>query len=73
MNYVESVIRQHPEENWHTIDFLHEPAVRLKAQNLTSRSLIADGFHLNDAGHEVWAMIVRDAYVKLRQDGAKLP
>jgi lysophospholipase L1-like esterase len=73
MKYVENIIRQPSDENWYIIDFLHEPATRLKAQKLKSHSLITDGFHLNDAGHEIWAAIVQDAYVKLKQQGAKLP
>jgi lysophospholipase L1-like esterase len=73
MEYVDHAIGQHPEESWYTIDFRHEPTKRLKAQGLNSHSLIVDGFHLNDAGHEMWATIVQDAYSELKQKGAKLP
>jgi lysophospholipase L1-like esterase len=73
MEHVESVIRQHPEESWYTIDFRYEPTKRLKTQGLNSHSLIVDGFHLNDAGHELWVTIVHDAYIELKQKGAKLP
>jgi lysophospholipase L1-like esterase len=73
MEYVENTIKWHPRENWYTIDFRYEPKKRLRSQKLNSRSLISDGFHLNDAGHEMWALIVKDAYIKLQQQGAKLP
>jgi lysophospholipase L1-like esterase len=73
MKYVESAIKQHSREYWYTIDFMHEPAKRLRERRVNSHSLIADGFHLNDAGHELWAPIVKDAYYELQGRGAKLP
>jgi lysophospholipase L1-like esterase len=73
IDYVEDAIKRHSEENWHTIDFLHEAARLLRVQKLRSRSLIADGFHLNYAGHEVLAMIVCDSYIKLQYRGVKFP
>ncbi|HEV2403602.1 MAG TPA: SGNH/GDSL hydrolase family protein [Candidatus Saccharimonadales bacterium] len=73
MNRVTDTLKRHPKENWHTIDFTYEPTRRLKTQKLNSHALIADGFHLNGAGHELWARIVEEAYVKLKQQGARLP
>lgn len=73
MRRVEQIIKSHPQEKWYTIDFLNESHRRIKAQKLSGRILLSDGFHLSHRGHEFWAALVADGYAELKRNGADLP